>query len=116
MSEVVGAEYVLHAPVGRDNLADRVGRVLASERIVVARKSKSGPIEVDIRPLVLALAIDDAGGVRVSLRDRDGRPGKAKEVVAALGLDPATTRVRRLDVLVRGEDGPVSPSAGWAVG
>lgn len=116
MSEVVGAEYVLHAPVGRDDLADRVGRVLASERIVVARKSKSGPIEVDIRPLVLALAIDDAGGVRVSLRDRDGRPGKAKEVVAALGLDPATTRVRRLDVLVRGEDGPVSPSAGWAVG
>jgi radical SAM superfamily enzyme YgiQ (UPF0313 family) len=76
-------------------------QVLAQERLVVTRKSKSGELQLDIKPLIRHFAWAE-GKLRLGLGTVEGRGGKVREIVDLLGSPPGL-RVLRTEVYVRGE-------------
>ena len=98
MGVIDAADYELE---GATDVRDRIEVVLQSERIVVERKSKSasGKIDLDIRPMIRSLSQGQDGTIRVGLRDVDGKPGKAKEIIKLLGVEGV--RVLKVGVYTR---------------
>jgi radical SAM family uncharacterized protein/radical SAM-linked protein len=91
MGEVVGTDYLLHP---EREVAREVGEMVAAERLPLRRKTKAGLVELDIRPMITRMRVRDDGAVELSLRDHAGKAGKAREVVALLGLGPGSRLVR----------------------
>ena len=113
MGEVVGWDYELVSGLDPEVVRSAVWSLQEAPRVEVGRKSKSGPITLDVKPMIRRLHVRADGVVELSLGVHENRPGKAREMVGLLGL-PATTRVVRTEVLVAGEDGLVSPGLGWS--
>jgi len=107
MGQVDGALYTLHVD---QDVSDRVWSLVSATSLPMTRKSKAGPITVDVRPMIRALSVGEGGAVDLEVVSVDGRPGKARDVVALLGLDADRVRVVKRDVRVGG----VSPGAGWS--
>jgi radical SAM-linked protein len=100
--EVDGWDYeIVPAAEQVAAVAARVAEVNAAESLMVVRRTKSGPRDIDVRPLIAELRAEN-GAVRLGLRTVDGRAGKAREIVELLGID-GRARVRRTEVYVRGE-------------
>ena len=107
MGQVDGASYTLFPS---EDVRDRVWALNSATSIPVERRSKGGQILVDVRPMIRHLEVRADGAIRLDVRDIDGRPGKPKEILRLLGVDPDRTRILKRDVSVRGE----SPGAGWS--
>lgn len=110
MGLVTGAVYRVETE-GAEGLAERVAALLESPALPRERDSKKGRIVVDVRPMIEALEVREDGSLRLVLRDVEGRPGKAREVLELLGLEGA--RVVREDVLVEVDGARRSPGEGW---
>ncbi len=107
MGQVDGASYVLFPT---EDVRDRVWALVSATAIPVERRSKSGMVTVDVRPMIRALEVRADGAILLDVQDVEGRPGKPKEILRLLGVDPDRTRILKRDVSVRG----VSPGAGWS--
>lgn len=124
----IGGDYTLFfEDLDRNTLRERIDAVLAQEEILVERRSKSRKsgkkkgryrqrvptqIQVDIRPMLLAMDLRPGELAAVDLRmmSHEDKPPKAREIVALLADDPARVRVLRRDTL----DGEgKSLAAGW---
>jgi radical SAM family uncharacterized protein/radical SAM-linked protein len=76
------------APRWRGVLATLPGRLAASVRLSVVRRRKSGPKEVDLRPMVLDLWLPAAGPLGLTLAvSNDGSTRPTEVVAALLGAD-----------------------------
>ncbi len=91
------AEYALSPPVGEsvEQVQARVQALLDAASIERQRRDKT----YDLRPLVLDLWVEDAGGGRarvgMRLKAEEGGTGRPDEVAAALGWDAAAVRIHR---------------------
>lgn len=95
MSDVAAWDYELVSGLDVDVLRAAIWSVQQADQLMVSRKSKSGPIELDVKPMIRHLRVRDDGVVELGLGTVDGRAGKAREMVNLLGLPPATRVVRR---------------------
>ncbi len=113
MGDIRGADYTLFSPMPRAELQAAVAKVLAAETIPLVRDAKQGTVTVDVRAMLRHLSVREDGAVDLGVRSVDGRPGKAKDFIALLGMPVDGTRVLRRDVFVEVDGRLVSPSAGW---
>lgn len=116
MALAQGGVYKLQLP-GADPDAVRaaVDALLGAEALPSPRRTKSGArkgrravAEVDIRPMIRALRVEEGAAVptvHVELGAIEGKPGKPGEVVARLPCDPARARVVRVESLARVGEG-----------
>jgi radical SAM family uncharacterized protein/radical SAM-linked protein len=112
MSLVDGYTYTLAAEADPEEVEARIAGVLTADTLATARKAKSGSrpgrgnkkriqkrqdVEVDIRPMITALALESSNGRQVEIRFEtvlvNAKVAKPKDIIDLLGLDPATTRV-----------------------
>ncbi len=101
-TQVRWAEYEVDVPSGGVSAADvrgAVGRLLAARTLPWEHRTEARTRRYDLRPLVLALALEAEGEglYRLSMRLRvsQERSGRADQVVAALGLEPPLRIHRR---------------------
>jgi hypothetical protein len=113
MGDIRGADYTLFSPMPRAELEAAVAKVFAAETIPLVRDAKQGTVTVDVRAMLRHLSVREDGAVDLGVRSVDGRPGKAKDFIALLGMPVDGTRVLRRDVFVEVDGRLVSPSAGW---
>jgi radical SAM-linked protein len=123
--EVDLADYLVtvqDSPPAAD-LQSRLLELLARAEIKVERGGEQPEREVDLRPMIVSVKIEERGPGEVELRMRlqTGSHGGAKplEVVALLGIDAAQSQVRmhRMGVYA-GAEAPASapprtPKRGW---
>lgn len=79
-------------------LPDRVCALWASTEVLRERRGKA----YNLRPLVQALSIEpgpDRAVIRSSLQATEGGTGRPDELIAALGVDPATTQIKRIRLI-----------------
>ena len=93
------------APEEDARLDAAIDRLLSATTLPMEREGKSGRLTLDIRPMIRFIRRVADGTIEVGLQHQDGRPGKIREIVPLLGLDPVTTRVLRQDVYVRETSG-----------
>lgn len=97
------AEYLIEAEE-QDTiaLAERVRALLAASSIVRERRGKS----YDLRPLIERATVEtdaaapDRVRLRVTLAARPGATGRPDELLDAVGIDPASARMRRLRLVL----------------
>ncbi|HEY3267946.1 MAG TPA: TIGR03960 family B12-binding radical SAM protein [Armatimonadota bacterium] len=92
MARVEAADYEVHVPLAPDAVCVNVEAFLASASHVVARDTKNGRKDVDIRLLVQALSVvpNESGAVvRMRLVDTSGKKGRPQEVLGAIIGDTA---------------------------
>jgi radical SAM-linked protein len=122
MGEVGAWDYRVVAPGDDRTQAQWAGAVESLREkavVLVEREGKKGRIQVDIRPMLRRLEGEVGEGamtLEVGLQAVDGRPGKIKEVLGLLGIDPLAVRILRLDSLVRDGNGWKSPGEGMLTG
>ncbi len=92
------------------SLAERVAQFLAATDVMRDRRGKV----YNLRPLVQALAAEQGRGQAVVIRSRlqadaEGT-GRPDELAMALGLDPATVKIKRTKLIFLDSDRPVSAS------
>ncbi len=78
------------------DLAERMHRLWAASSIERVRQTKKGPRTYDLRPLILALHVDEANVLQMTLRAEPGATGRPDEVLAALEVPWETARVHRV--------------------
>ncbi len=100
MGEVRGWRYELVPGLPIEVARDAAERIDVATSLPVTRRSKSGPIQVDVRPMVDHIAVREDGVVELDLGMVNGKPGKAREIVELMQLPP-TTRVVRTEVRFR---------------
>ena len=91
--EIVGDDV---AAIGA--LPDQVRALWASTEVLRERRGKA----YNLRPLVQALTIEtgpDRAVIRSSLQATEGGTGRPDELIAALGIDPATTQIKRIRLI-----------------
>ena len=113
MGRVVGWDYELISGLPVDTLRTAAWSLEQAGELLVARKSKSGPLTLDVRPMIRHLRVRDDAVVELGLGSHEGRPGKARDFVQLLHLPP-TVRVVRTEVYVDDGAGLASPGAGWS--
>lgn len=114
MAAVVAWDYEIFSGMEVETLRTAVWSILEAPEVLIPRRSKSGPITVDVRKMIRHLRVRDDGVLELGLRSDGLRPGKARDFTALLGLPP-TTRFVRVEVLVQGADALQSPGEGWSV-
>jgi radical SAM-linked protein len=80
-------EVTFASPLAKENIAEKVSAVLASEHLLRQRKEK----QYDLRPLIEALVVDSAEDghrtvLKMRLAAREGATGRPEEVLAELDL------------------------------
>lgn len=80
-----------------DDLRQRVSHLLAQPELQRTRNDKP----YDLRPLVLALDINEAGQLRAELALTNQGTGRPDELIDALGLVPATMSIHRIAFKLR---------------
>lgn len=96
-SEVTSCCWDIELP-GADpaGLAARVVQALAAPSLVIARERKGRPVDEDVRPGIIALAVTPPRpGLHGELATAP-RALRPSELLRALGLDPAVARVCRI--------------------
>jgi radical SAM family uncharacterized protein/radical SAM-linked protein len=104
MSLVSGFDYTLVTQGDPGRLQTRIDELLAMEVINIERKGRPTGVRqsretsvINIRPTLHILAVRSGVGSEVAIdfrtRQVDGKLAKPREIIALLGLDPATTRV-----------------------
>ncbi len=89
-------EFIDGAP---NDLEDRVNAILQQETIQRVRRGKS----YDLRPLIDELSAPTRDELVMTLAARSNQTGRPDEVLAAMNIDPAMTRVTRSSLnLIRG--------------
>jgi radical SAM-linked protein len=115
MAEVAGWDFVIHHRVPRQQVETAAWSLLEADALPIPREGKAGWATVDVRPMIRHLRVREDGAVEVGLQETGGKAGKARDIVALLGLPADGVRILRRDVYVRdGEGALVSPSAGWS--
>ncbi len=114
MGWVVGWDYELVSGLPVDPLRTAAWSLLQADQLLLPRKSKSGPLTIDGRPMLRHLRVRDDGVVELGLGMAEGRPGKARDWLGLLQLPP-TTRVVRTEVYVEEAAVLRSPGEGWSV-
>ena len=99
MGAVVGWDYEIAGAPDADVVRTAAWSLMEATSLPLPRKSKSGPITVDVRQMLRHLRVREDGVVELGLGVHEGRPGKAKEWVGLLGLKP-NCRVLRTEVFV----------------
>jgi radical SAM family uncharacterized protein/radical SAM-linked protein len=108
MSSVTGVDYRIFAQGDAGEVRTRIERLLSMEAVNVERKGRptgarrsNDTSTVNIRPGLHTLAVcaaEDSGlAVDFCTRQVDGKLAKPREIIALLGLDPAKTRVVRIE-------------------
>jgi radical SAM-linked protein len=97
MSDIAAWDYELVSGLDHDVLQAAVWSVAEAPELRLTRKSKSGPLELDVKPMIRHLRVRTDGTIELGLGTINGRPGKAREMLGILGL-PASTRVLRTEV------------------
>ena len=101
----VEATYLvaLPEPLERDELQWKVDDFMSASSIQRERRGKS----YDLRPLVLEMALAEAGAVETRLKMRlsllPEKTGRPDEVVAALGYDPLDASYHRSEIVLAEE-------------
>jgi radical SAM-linked protein len=96
-------ELVYRAPLlpGHSVTEDAIRALLAREGLTACRESKEGPKQVDIRPFVKALRLED-GALLILLRYTERGTARPQEVLGALGcregLDYLASDIERTHV------------------
>lgn len=88
-------EIVIEDPAAIAALPDRVRDFNAATDVMRDRRGKA----YNLRPLVHTLTIDvqpDRAVIRSRLQATEGGTGRPDELIAALGVDPATTKIKRI--------------------
>lgn len=88
-------EIVIEDPAAIAALPDRVRDFNAATEVLRDRRGKV----YNLRPLVHSLTIDvqpDRAVIRSSLQATEGGTGRPDELIAALGVDPAVTKIKRI--------------------
>jgi radical SAM-linked protein len=94
-------EVMFLDPVDKESLRQRVASLLAADTLARVRQSgkKGKEKEYDLRPLILALTIEereeDEPLLAMRLRQTPTQTGRPDEVLLALGFDPLDTIVHR---------------------
>jgi radical SAM family uncharacterized protein/radical SAM-linked protein len=119
MEAMTGFSYTLTATADPQAVQDAIGRILDSDEVLVERKAKAKkpkrgrrPMRkmrsVNIRPMIAGLVLRNAGEQQVSIDlesvKNDKRSLRPSEVIALLGLDPATTRVLKRETHLAQEE------------
>jgi radical SAM-linked protein len=99
-TQLVAAEYeiVIEGADSIVGLAERVSDFLDADEILRERRGK----HYNLRPLVQALTVEQAANravIRSRLQTSESGTGRPDELVAALGLDPATAKIRRTKLI-----------------
>jgi radical SAM-linked protein len=128
MSVVDGMIYRIELPdMSREDLEARVRDVMESDTLMVQRKTKVRKRvrgrkvrektfkPVNIRPMIqrLELLPGPIPALGVTLVSSEGKPGKARELLAQLTEHPERALITKLDSLIRTETGWESLSASW---
>lgn len=100
----------LNAPFSKDALTERFDR-LFSEPLLAVKKTKAGPKEIDLRPMVLALQVESA---KVSGETADVTLFLRCECTSAGALNPDLLLGRLLEGLNASGDYDVERIALWA--
>ncbi len=88
-------EITIEDPTAIAALPDRVREFLDSTEILRERRGKT----YNLRPLVQSLSIEskpDRAVIRSSLQGTESGTGRPDELIAALGVDPATAKIKRI--------------------
>lgn len=108
-SQTVSAHYTA-APfdsLAASRLARRVATLLAQTSLLRERRKRKGK-SYDLRPLILALNVDEYKGgkafLNMELMLRSGKSGRPDEVLAALDLDPLAAHIHRTSIILADED------------
>lgn len=91
-------EISVEDPVAMAALPDRVRDFWAATEVMRDRRGKV----YNLRPLVQSLSIEmqpDRAVVRSSLQGTESGTGRPDELIAALGVDPATTQIKRINLI-----------------
>ncbi|MDH3943690.1 MAG: TIGR03936 family radical SAM-associated protein [Anaerolineae bacterium] len=102
------AEYLVTLPEPIPGLEQRVADLLAAEAIPYTRTRKRKSKDIDMRPLIEELAVEEPGedgrprlGMRLAARE--GATGRPDEVLGVLGVKAATAAIDRTDLLFAAE-------------
>lgn len=102
------------APPTPAALADRLAEFLASPTFEIEVERKGSLVPADIRPGVLAAALNDDGVITCDLSAKGTRPG---DFLRALGADPLGARILRTQQWIDHQGGraePLAPGAYFA--
>jgi radical SAM-linked protein len=91
-------------------LQQRVDALLAQQSLIRTRRDK----RYDLRPLIVALNIDDQGRLRAELTLNEQGTGRPDELLDALGLDSATASIHRVQIKLRQYPRTETPQVGQA--
>ncbi len=113
MARVTGASYALRVPGEFSDIRDRIEGLLARDELLVERRGKKGPRQLEFRRSLfflrpLSAKRDDDGRLLLALELRDRPRGgrlKPRELLSLLDLDPLSCRVTRVRTLTPGAEG-----------
>jgi len=91
-------EIIVEDPIAMAALPDRVREFQAATEVMRDRRGKV----YNLRPLVQSLTIEiesDRAVIRSSLQGTESGTGRPDELIAALGVDPATTHIKRINLI-----------------
>jgi radical SAM family uncharacterized protein/radical SAM-linked protein len=108
MAIAKGASYTVYVPgADRAELASKVATLAVAEHIPLTKpgKPKKGrPTvrELDLKAHITTLVMRDDGipAFDVTFVDVDGRPGKPKDLLGVMGIDPTVARVLKRETLL----------------
>jgi radical SAM-linked protein len=91
-------EIIVEDPIAIAALPDRVREFQSATEVMRERRGKT----YNLRPLVQSLSIEvepDRAVIRSSLQGTESGTGRPDELIAALGVDPATTHIKRINLI-----------------
>jgi radical SAM-linked protein len=98
--QILSATYEAHLPQdsSQADLSERIQEMLSNPELPRQRRGK----DYDLRPLIETLEIrkseDDGTALVMRLAARPGATGRPDEVLLALGLDPLSARIHRVQI------------------
>lgn len=101
MASAQAVEYLATFTDNTSNVENKIKEIIASEKIVVKRKRKEKIKEIDIRPMIIELSLDD-GRLRMLVQSNSQGTAKPNEILSVLGIEEA--RVKRTRQFVKDHD------------
>ncbi len=101
-TRVRSSEYRIHFEDGidRDDLQARIDKLIGSDTMLKTKEVKGKPVCINVRPLVYALHIDEAGDLIAHLTVGDRGNVRPDEVLAEIGLADAIVSIHRFQLYI----------------